>query len=243
MVSFTIISCIYSDEINFDYKKEVIDLLIKCDLNVVIFTNKETWELYLSSIISNYNKPNLRIYSKEFYQFFGYYSKIDWDIQRILDKKEEALNQFNNYTQCIRNYILSNQKLEFIDEINQKNPFNTDYFIWTDILISELKIISYLSNSESNKMTLFTRSHFEDIEFELYQINNIPKIDYNSTQLERINDKLIITHKDCIKKIHDEYYHMLLKFPKYKRFVGNSCFNLNYMYILNKKMFNLHELN
>lgn len=243
MVSFTIISCIYKDELNYNDKKEVINSLIRSDLNVVIFTNKETWESYLNSIVSNCNKPNLRIYSKEFYQFFGYYSKIDWDIQRILDKKEEALNQFNNYTQCIRNYILCNQKLEFIYEINQNNPFNTDYFIWTDILINELEISSYLNNLEVNKVTLFTRSQFEDIEFELYQINNIPKIDYNATQFERISDELMIIHKDYIKKIHDEYYHMLLKFPKYKRFVGNSRFNLNYIYILNKKWFNLIELN
>lgn len=246
MVSFTIISCIYKDELNYNFKKELINSLINSDLNIVIFTNKETWESYLNALILNCNKENLRIYSKEYYQFFGHYSKIDWDVQRLLDKKEQALNQFNNYTQCIRNYILCNQKLEFIDEINQKNPFNTEYFIWTEIIIDRLEIIKYIDNiykSEPDKITLFTRSNFEDVEFELYKINNIPKIDYNSTQFDRISDKLIIIQKDFIKKIHDEYYRILLKFPKYKRFVGNSCFNLNYMYILNKKWFHLIKLN
>ena len=152
MVSFTIISCIYKDELNYDYKKKVIAHLMDSNLNVVIFTNRETWGDYLENITFQFKKENLRIYSKEYYQFFAHYSGIDWDIQRLLDKREDALNQYNDYTQCIRNYILSNQKLEFMDEIIKSNPFNSDYFVWCDTIINQSELLNYTNKS---KITLF----------------------------------------------------------------------------------------
>lgn len=239
MDCFTIITCLYKDELNYEYKKQVIDSLLTSNFNVVIFTNKETWNIYLSKCALTCNKSNLRIYSKEYHQFFGQYSKIDWDIQRLLDKKEQVNNQFDNYTHCIRNYILSNEKLKFIDEIIRNDPLKTDYFIWTDDLIDEFYINNYL---KKDKIVLFTKTLFDEIEFDLYHINNIPKIDYNATQLDRITSKLIIINKKLFKQFHDNYYHLLMKLPRYKRFVGNMDFNLNYIYILNKELFSLIEV-
>lgn len=240
MVSYTVISCIYKDELDYNVKKNTIESLIASEMNIVIFTNKETWDEYLNFIVLTSHKPNLQIYCKEYHQFFGWYTKIDWDIQRLLDKKEQVMNQFSDYKESIRNYILRNEKLEFIYEVSQKDTFNSDYYIWTDTLFDFNQFTNVTNNS--NKILLLTHSEFDESEFELYKINNIPKIDYNATQFSRINDKLMIINKDLLKKFHDEYYHLLFKFPKYKRFVGNSCFNMNYIYILNKNMFELIKM-
>lgn len=246
MVSFTVITRVYLDSLDnlevINHLEFFLEYLFNSPWNVVVFTDKRTWDSFLANNVYKYNKPNLRVFSKEYDQFYTSSLHIDWDTQRIMDKKESILNQFSEYKKCIQMYKVTNETFKFMKEMCEKNPFNTDYLIWAE---TSLDILNHINPEVlfSDKSIFFTQEKFDQEEFELFLINHIPKIDYNSTQLNRITHELMIFPISQFDTVYEIYYRLVTKLPKYKRFIGNIDFNLNYLYLLYKDLFHLVPIN
>lgn len=192
---------------------------------MVIFTDKESYEL-IKQIRSPYEmKTDIIIIDiKDFYTY-KYLDHWKKDIERDHEK---------NY-HSIELYMIWNEKTNFLKLAIDKNKFNSDYFIWTDIgMIREEYYKPLLNNFPNNKK-------IESLDkSKIYLLNFIPNIDKENlkyvinidfdniypTEKYRfkscIGGGVIFGHKNAINEWFKEYYEMLELFVKADYFAGKD---------------------
>lgn len=180
---------------------------------MVIFTDNESYDL-IKQMRSSYEKITdiIIIDLKDFYT----YKYIDYwknDIQR---------DHENNY-HSIELYMIWNEKTNFIKLAIDKNIFNSEYFIWTDIgMIRENYYIPLIQNFPNNKK-------IEELDkSKIYLLNLKNKIEGNDYPTEKYRYKdcigggVIFGHKSTLNEWFNEYYNMLELFIKNDYFAGKD---------------------
>ncbi len=127
--------------------------------NIVIFTSDDLVDYLKQKIINN---KNFKIIVKNFenIELFNKYKHI-WDSQYEMDLQKDN----GRGIEC---YVIWNSKLNFVKEVIDINPFNSDKFIWMDIglirnntYMEFLKTFPNYENISKNKIDISLLNIFE----------------------------------------------------------------------------------
>lgn len=242
MDDITIVTAFYNLKKN-KYNNEFIyyhwsyNYLSNCNSKMVIFTNKETYD-YIKKIRENYiDKTHIIIL--EINDFYTYKYIDYWNKDYNRDHEQNYHN--------INLYMIWNEKCKFVEKAININPFNTLYFIWSDIgIIRDEKYIKYIKTfPNKNIIEKIDKNKMHLLYIEPY--NNIPisnDIILNGAsnmflKQNYIGGTIFFGHKDIFKIYIDKYYLMLEEFIKNDFFAGKDQSIMACVYFNNKELFNL----
>jgi hypothetical protein len=134
-------------------------------------------------------------------------------------------------------YMIWNEKSHFLKRAIEMNPFQTDYFLWTDIgcfRIPNTKYINWpnISHVPKDKVLLLSVNPFTSDELSCHTIENVPSFQFAN----RIGGTMFGGGKEILLKWHDIYYNTLEYFISINRFIGKDQSIMNTVYLLNREM-------
>lgn len=110
------------------YKDWMKNLLLNVNnFNLVIYTNKESYNLF-DEFIENNSK--IKVIFKEWEDFYCYKWVDKWIENH---KKNDSLNDKSMYNTEWKLNMLWNEKISFVNETKEKNIFESDWYGWCDI--------------------------------------------------------------------------------------------------------------
>lgn len=180
---------------------------------MVIFVNNEIQKNKIYNLRLDYmDKTKIIILPFEelyCYQFTDYWNK---DYERDIEK------QFHNQNL----YIIWNEKTAFMKKAMDLNPFNTEFYCWSDIgMVKDDLILSYIKTFPSSKMLNLidkTKVYLLNLKTFFKDINHY------------IGGGFIMCHKDMVDIWYDNYYSMLNEFMKKDLFAGKDQNIMNVIY-------------
>lgn len=217
-----------------DYYQWMHNFLTNADTYMVIFTDDNTNDL-ITSLRQNYvDKTYIIILSMEQFHTFNYIEHWKKDYERDHEKC---------YNHSIELYMIWNEKNMFVKRAIDINPFNTEFFCWSDIgIIRKQHYRQYVRNYprvrddvDKSKMYMlniqyrFTENDFkfEELATERYRYSNA------------IGAGVVYGHKDVFLKWIEKYYEMLDEFVKNDMFAGKEQSLMACVYVKNRDMINL----
>lgn len=180
---------------------------------MVIFVNDEIQKNKIYNLRLDYlDKTKIIILPFEelyCYQFMDYWNK---DYERDIEK------QYHNQNL----YIIWNEKTAFMKKAMDLNPFNTEFYCWSDIgMVRDDLILSYIKTFPSSKMLNLidkTKVYLLNLKIFFKDINHY------------IGGGFIMCHKDMVDIWYDNYYSMLNEFMKKDLFAGKDQNIMNVIY-------------
>lgn len=204
------------------------------DSYMIIFTDKNSYDFIKESRKNYLNKTNIIILDiKDFYT----YKYLDiWKKHLDIDHEKNIHN--------IELYMIWNEKANFIDKAIDYNPFNTEFFIWTDIgMIRESYYINHIKSFPNDKII---KSLKKNKVYLLNVDNFIKDDDYNLNlptnkfrYINCIGGGVIGGHKNILKTMILEYYNMLENMINNDIFVGKDQSIYANLCLKNKNLFEL----
>jgi hypothetical protein len=174
-------------------------------------------------IIDNINKFHT-------YKYIDYWNK---DVQRDHERNYHSTEL----------YMIWNEKSYFLKLAIDKNTFNTDYFIWTDIgMIREdyyKPLISKFPNNKTIKSLNPDKVYLLNLQNKIEKDNNYPTEKFR--YINCIGGGVIFGHKIALNKWIEEYYNMLKLFIKNDYFAGKDQSIMANVYIKNPDLIELVE--
>jgi hypothetical protein len=161
-------------------------------------------------------------YTSRYYTSFCEHSKMDYELN-------VGHNPFL--------YMIWNEKSHFLKRAIEMNPFQTDYFLWTDIGCFRNTNYKHrqwpnTSSIPNDKILLLSVKPFTETELSVQTLNTLPNFQFDN----RIGGTIFGGKKDILLKWHEKYYHMLEHFISINRFIGKDQSIMNSVYLLNKDM-------
>lgn len=217
------------------------NFLPNCNSNMIIFTNKDCYEFIKKMRINHLDKTKIIILEIEDFYTYKYYNYWLNDLNRDPEKNLHNINL----------YMIWNEKCKFIEKSIILNPFNTDYFIWSDIgIIRDPKYIdliktfpnnNILNTIDNSKMYMLYIDCYNDIPYD----NDIVLDGASEMFLYKnyIGGTIFFGHKDIFNIYIKKYYDMLDKFIENKYFAGKDQSIISCVYFNNKELFNLIKPN
>lgn len=180
---------------------------------MVIFVNDEIQKNKIYNLRLDYmDKTKIIILPFEelyCYQFMDYWNK---DYERDIEKQLHNQNL----------YIIWNEKTAFMKKAMDLNPFNTEFYCWSDIgMVRNDLILSYIKTFPSSKMLNLidkTKVYLLNLKTFFKDINHY------------IGGGFIMCHKDMVDIWYDNYYSMLNEFMKKDLFAGKDQNIMNVIY-------------
>jgi len=180
---------------------------------MVIFVNDEIQKNKIYNLRLDYmDKTKIIILPFEelyCYQFMDYWNK---DYERDIEKQLHNQNL----------YIIWNEKTAFMKKAMDLNPFNTEFYCWSDIgMVKDDLILSYIKTFPSSKMLNLidkTKVYLLNLKTFFKDINHY------------IGGGFIMCHKDMVDIWYDNYYSMLNEFMKKDLFAGKDQNIMNVIY-------------
>jgi hypothetical protein len=141
-------------------------------------------------------------------------------------------------------YIIWNEKTAFIKRAKDLNPFNTEYYCWTDIgMVREEYYLQFINTFPSQKMlSIYDKN-------KVYLLNLYP---YTEEEKNQVNDAceifryknntgagVIMCHKDMVDKWYITYYNMLNRFMQLDLFAGKDQSLVNCICLINSDIVKL----
>lgn len=139
-------------------------------------------------------------------------------------------------------YIIWNEKTAFMKRAKDLNPFNTQFYCWSDIgMVREEYYIPYISSFPSQKMLEITDKN------KVYLLNLQAYTEEEKATVKDACEKfryknntgagVIMCHKDKVDEWYDTYYNMLNRFFELDLFAGKdqsiiNCICLTYPEII-----------
>lgn len=124
-------------------------------------------------------------------------------------------------------YIVWNEKTTFIKKAKDLNPFNTEYYCWTDIgcvrddyylnFINTFPSKNMLSICDKNKVYLLNLFPYSEEEK-----NTVKDATENFRYKDNTGATLIMCHKDIVDTWYTTYYNMLDRFMELDLFAGKE---------------------
>ena len=208
-----------------------------CNSNMVIFTNNDCYE-FIKKMRAN-QKDKTRIIILDIENFYTYKYLNYW----LDDLNRDPERNIHN----IELYMLWNEKCKFVEKTIQLNPFNTEYFIWTDIgVIRDQKNIELIktypndrviNDIDNTKMYMLYIDCYNDIPFE----NNITLSGASEMFLKNnyVGGTIFFGHKDVFNIYIKRYYEMLDEFINNNFFAGKDQSIISCIYFNDKNLFKL----
>jgi hypothetical protein len=217
----------YNHQIYLEWMQNMLKFM-SCGL--VIFTDEENYEI-IKNFRIEYNQDfffnRTLIIKKDFKDLKMYNFINNWESQLNIDPEKQIHSK--------ELYCIWNEKINFIKEAYEKNPFNSDWFIWLDIGscrnrdlyhdITPSQLLNWpnlnkLENIPQNQITFCkTNLNFMPTQYEIYD-NKLTHID-----LKNINSHvggLFLLYKNYINEFHILYYNMLNEYKLNNRFFGKD---------------------
>lgn len=236
-MSCTIVTAFY----NFSKKKHTTDEYIQwmqnflpnVDSNMVIFTDQHCVS-FICELRQNYPlKTKIVVCPLEEFYTYGYLHHWEKDILRDHERYHS-----------IELYMIWNEKAAFVKRAIELNPFNTDFFCWSDIgMIRDKSYIPYIKN--------FPNGRSDTKDDKVYLLN----IGYRFTEEDFIHSEIaseryryvsscigggvIYGHKNVFLKWITKYYEMLDEFVKADYFAGKDQSLMACIYVHNRDMIEL----
>lgn len=251
-MKITFSTCFYKLDSKFDTKTYIdwinnfISIVNKFYL--VIYTNKESRKL-----IKTKNNPNIKIVLKPLEEFHTYYFKDQW-------MKNHEQNIWLNTKTCWQVNMLWNEKLAFVKQTADENPFNTELFGWCDIgyfrnrsIDVHSKLLANWANDDAVKRVFADNDHIHYARVNnhqgtinaLFRIANVrneagmPVDEIPPTQ-NSIAGGFFLIHSHKINWWFDLYYNTLKLYFDNERLIKDDQIILNDCIFSNLKHFKLH---
>lgn len=234
--SCTLVTAFY----DFEKKKNTSDkyyewmenFLPHLNTNVVIFTDERSYDKIYD--LRKNHLPRTKVVMLPITEFHTYKYMAHW--QKDLMRDHERCHS-------IELYMIWNEKSMFVKRAIELNPFDTDYYCWSDIGMIRNKTYSqYIQyyprvrdDVDDNKMYLLNLQ---------YQFNN-NDFGFNELATDRyrylnaIGGGVIFGHKEVFMKWIGKYYEMLDEFVKKDLFAGKDQSLMACVYVKNRDIINL----
>jgi hypothetical protein len=140
-------------------------------------------------------------------------------------------------------YMIWNEKSNFLKLAAEKNPFESEYFLWVDIgcfrepnhRFLQWPNAAKIENLEVDKMLMVQVYPFLSEELSVKTLELIPSFQFTN----RIGGTMFGGRKGAIDKWHTEYYKMLEHFIQIGRFIGKDQSIMNALYLWKPEMVQL----
>lgn len=214
------------------YLEWITNFLPIVDSFMIIFTDEQSYEK-LYKLRSRYLEKTA-IIIKPLEQLYCYKFIDYWD--KDFERDHERIHHQNLY-------IIWNEKSMFMLHALKINPFNTDYYAWTDIgMVRDIDYISYISKYpnkdiiktlKKDKIYLLNLNDFTEKELTYNTPNELYRYEHNV----RIGGGIILGHKDIIPVWTNEYYKMMFEFMQHNYFAGKDQSIMSNVYLKYKDKF------
>ena len=141
-------------------------------------------------------------------------------------------------------YIIWNEKTAFIKRAKDLNPFNTEFFCWTDIgMVREEYYLQFITTFPSKKMLdIYEKNKIYLLNLEPYTDNELVTIK-DACEVFRYKNNtgagVIMCHIEMVDVWYDIYYKMLSRFMEKDLFAGKDQSIINCICVINPKMIKL----
>lgn len=214
-MKYTIVTAFYLMKSKFspDKYKEWISNFLNLRMNCLLFTNQQT-KLWLSE---NFDLQNIKIEILEMDQFIT--SKYDWQKQYEMDDEKYHTREL---------YMVWNEKINFLKIACDKNPYQSEWFLWCDM--GSLRQKMFLDQDFKKSKTLYQLDQNKTYFFRIYYynyhnpyfLNNLKEYECENVDLKCVQGGFILTNLNTYKTIHSEYYEILDKLYKKGLFIGKD---------------------
>jgi len=225
----TVVTCYYripSKHSSSEYDSWIKNLLDNFSVKskMIIFTSKSL-ETYFRDLIGE--RTNFVIYYRELNELevFQKYNWI-WRIQYMMDPQKDI--------RSIGCYVIWNSKFDFLKEAIERNPFNSDKFVWSDI--GNFRDIS-------NKHLLKSFPDYAKIsgdKLDIVKVSDFPDKDFFFHETH-LSGSIFGSGKSTILKIRELFFEMFEKYIDNNKFIGCDQQILTSVYCKNKELFNIVE--
>jgi len=208
-----------------EYKEWIKNLFGNISFNLVFFTNKE-YTPFIKDIRKNYSNTKIITLEFEELEVFKKYPLSFWKEQKRMDHEEYHTPEL---------YAIWYEKKEFIKKAIKMNPFNSEYFIWTDAgICRDSKWIPYLKNYPSlNKIPddkiLISRITSD---FEMYA---------DLQHRDCVAGNLIAGHKNIWPIYYKYYDETMNNYIDSNKFTGKDQSIIGTTVINHKELFKLYD--
>jgi len=210
-----------------NYKEWIQNLYGNIGFNLVFFTNKE-YTPFIEEVRKNF-KDKTKIITLEFEDFEALkkYPMSFWEDQKKKDHEDYHTPDM---------YILWYEKKEFLKKAIDMNPFNTDYFVWTDAGICRdknwipfLKDYPSIDKIPNDKIVINLLEDFSD-----------KNINYDFQYvLTNVGAGILAGKKDTWNKYYSLYDEIFNMYINDGRFIGKEQNIMTSMVIKDGDLFNL----
>lgn len=223
MSKVTLVTCYYqikSKHSKSEYESWIKNLLANINVPVIIFTAKETVNLFR-------NYKNVHIVKKELTDLKLYQNYADiWD-------KQYKMDRWKNTGRTKECYIIWNSKFQFLLDAIEINPFNTDKFVWNDIgsvrkqqIIPLLKQYPLSHRVSDNKLDIVLLNEFKHTD-KLFYCNDV-----------HFSGSIFGGSKNLLKKAAERFYQCFDLYVTNNRFIGCDQQIIATMYTKYPRLFN-----
>lgn len=217
-----------------NYYQWMQNFLTNADTHMVIFTDEKSKDI-IASFRQNYSCKTC-IIVLPMYQFYTYKYIEHWkkDLQRDHEN-------FRNHSTDL--YMIWNEKSMFVKRAIDINPFNTEYFCWSDIgMIRKQHYGQYVKNYprvrhdvDKSKMYLLNIQHrFNECDFNFKELAT-----ERYRHVNAIGGGVIYGHKDVFLQWIEKYYEILDEFVRQDLFAGKDQSLMACVYVKNRDMIKL----
>lgn len=217
-----------------DYYKWIANFLTNCQSCMLIFTDKESHDRLLD--LRKDFKHNTKIIVHSLDKFYTYKYLEHWKKDILRD------HEIPRVKHSIELYMIWNEKSMFLKRAIEMNPFETEYFCWSDIgMVRTDDTIEYIKQYpviddtiDKNKVYLLNIQHvfshkdiFPELASERYR------------HLNAIGGTVFFGHKNVLLTWIAKYYEMLQEFVHKNYFAGKDQSLMACVYVKNSNMINL----
>ena len=234
----TIVTAFY----NFDKKKYldyhyaywINNFLPVVDNNMIIFCDESSQNFLLKMRKDYLHKTKIIILPLEEFYTYKYIDHWEKDIKRDHERNYHSKEL----------YMIWNEKSMFVKKAIELNPFDTEYFCWSDIgMIREDYYIPYIKNYpkirddiKKDKIYILNIEYkFKEDDFTFKELAS----ERYRFEVKCIGGGVIFGHKDVFLEWTDKYYNMLDEFVKNDYFAGKDQSLMACVYVKNRDMIEL----
>jgi Bacterial protein of unknown function (HtrL_YibB) len=229
--SVTVVSAYYefsSKHGSDKYKQWIRDFLEGCPCNLVFFTDEKSYD-FIQECRSNYmDRTNITILPMEEWRSSNILTDSEWNQQESIDPEKSIHSK--------KLYKVWFEKKNFVLKAIEMNPFNSQYFLWTDAgLIRD--------NTTRERVKMYPNiSKVDQTKILLLNIEPFVADDTNDCCFKgknRIGGGIIGASAEMWKVYSEKYEAALLKNKIAGHFVGKDQSIMARIYLENKDIFQL----
>jgi hypothetical protein len=243
MITFS--TCWYKIKSKFDetiYKNWMKNILLNVNNCYFVVYTDEKSKLIFDDM--SYPRSNVLIVVKELNELYNYRYRENWI------ENHEKNTDLNAKTSWELNMLWS-EKISFVKNTKEANPFNTEWFGWCDIGYFRNGMEEIKDWPNHSKILDKTKLHYSNVCRDPKYIENLYKTINNKdnqglpivpipTHIATIAGGFFISHKGCINEWFLDYDRVLKIYFDNKQLVKDDQIIIQYLYYSNPKNFKIY---